>query len=403
MINISLNVVKHLMFNVTNLSLRMKVILIFSCISLLILFSYLININNETTNNATVFCERIDVVSELNGVVEGIHFIDNQKVKEGDFLIAIKQDRFVLNKLKLKSLYELSKKNQSVKNNDLVGLSITFDLRLFDAKSRFEQLKFKAESIRSDISEQDFNLKSINQELTLQEDSYHRHKDLYHKKLISELIFNEKKSNYISKKMIGKSLMHRIISLNSTLKSIEKEAISAEYEIASINVLKKQTIENMKIEIEKSDLQVEVAKSNLDVADLNLSNTRILARADGRIANRRISAGDYIEIGQPIASIVSCDENPWIEANFKEIQLGRMLEGQKVTFTVDTYSDFVFEGMVSSISNGSGSIFSVLPPENASGNFTKIVKRFPVKISINNDHGKILRMGSSATVSVILD
>jgi membrane fusion protein (multidrug efflux system) len=104
--------------------------------------------------------------------------------------------------------------------------------------------------------------------------------------------------------------------------------------------------------------------------------------------------------GQTIASITSCEESAWVDANFKETQIGRIKPGQIVQLHVDAYPDMVLRGEVESISSGSGSTFSVLPPENATGNFTKVVQRFPVRIKILDTKNKILRTGLSVVVSV---
>jgi membrane fusion protein (multidrug efflux system) len=162
-------------------------------------------------------------------------------------------------------------------------------------------------------------------------------------------------------------------------------------------------LENIQAKANAAKAAMSVAQAEYDLARINLERTEIKAKRAGYITNRRTSSGDYVEVGQPIASIVSCQQDPWVQANFKETQITRMKEGQSVEFTIDTYPDIKFEGVVESISSGSGAIFSVLPPENASGNFTKVVKRMPVKVRVVDMQDAIFRIGASAQVTVFVD
>jgi membrane fusion protein, multidrug efflux system len=129
--------------------------------------------------------------------------------------------------------------------------------------------------------------------------------------------------------------------------------------------------------------QVEQAQARLDQANLNLSWTVVTAPQDGWITKRNVEVGNYVTTAQQIFSIVSPDI--WITANFKENQLDRMRPGESARITVDAYPRLDLRGHVDSIQLGSGSKFTAFPPENATGNFVKIVQRVPVKIII--DHG----------------
>ncbi|HEY1943906.1 MAG TPA: HlyD family secretion protein [Roseiarcus sp.] len=126
---------------------------------------------------------------------------------------------------------------------------------------------------------------------------------------------------------------------------------------------------------------VEEAKARLDQANLNLAWTVVAAPQDGWITKRNVEVGNYVAPGQQIFSIVSPDL--WVTANFKENQLDLMRPGQPVTISVDAYPALDLHGHVDSIQRGSGSKFTAFPPENATGNFVKIVQRVPVKIVID--------------------
>ncbi|MGH6813718.1 MAG: HlyD family secretion protein [Methylocella sp.] len=146
--------------------------------------------------------------------------------------------------------------------------------------------------------------------------------------------------------------------------------------------------------------QVEQAQAKLDQALLNLSWTVVTAPQDGWITKRNVEVGDYVTTGQQIFSIVAPEV--WITANFKESQLDRMRHGQPVTIKLDAYPHLDLKGHVDSIQLGSGSKFTAFPPENATGNFVKIVQRVPVKIVIDKglDPNLPLPLGISAVPTV---
>lgn len=144
------------------------------------------------------------------------------------------------------------------------------------------------------------------------------------------------------------------------------------------------------------------SKALLDEARLQLSYTNIYAPRDGYITRKSIEAGVNIQAGQPLMALVPLQE-AWITANYKERQITWMKPGQKVEFTVDAYPGKTFSGTVDSIMAGTGAAFSLLPPENATGNYVKVVQRVPVKISIdtNSDPERLLRIGMSV-IPVVL-
>jgi membrane fusion protein (multidrug efflux system) len=136
-------------------------------------------------------------------------------------------------------------------------------------------------------------------------------------------------------------------------------------------------------------------------AERDLRFTQIRAPIDGVIGNRAIQVGDYVQTGQRLASLVPLDEI-YIDANFKETQLAHLRPGQKVAISVDALPDQSLEGTVDSLAPASGAVFSLLPPDNATGNFTKIVQRLPVRVRVPTDVAAqgLLRPGMSVVVSV---
>ena len=159
----------------------------------------------------------------------------------------------------------------------------------------------------------------------------------------------------------------------------------------------KADLEQANAKLQTAQSQVAMAKANVvaaegDVqkavadterANVNLSYCKITAPSDGKITGKAVNVGMYVTSATPLFAIVPYDV--WVTANFKETQLAHMAVGQKVDISVDAYSDHDFEGTVQSIQSGTGSRFSVIPAENATGNFVKVVQRVPVKITFNNN------------------
>ena len=138
-----------------------------------------------------------------------------------------------------------------------------------------------------------------------------------------------------------------------------------------------------KLDSETVDAEVKNAQAALRQAELNASYTSVVAPMDGRVSKRQVEVGDYVQAGQSVVTEVS--NNKWVVANFKETQLTHMHVGQKATIWVDAYPGVAFPARVDSLQPGSGSRFALLPPENASGNWVKVVQRLPVKITFAND------------------
>ncbi|OIQ70093.1 multidrug export protein EmrA [mine drainage metagenome] len=143
-------------------------------------------------------------------------------------------------------------------------------------------------------------------------------------------------------------------------------------------------------------MQTSLAKS-----ERALAFTSVRAPFDGTFSNRMVNTGDFIVVGQRLGNVVPLDD-VFIDANFKETQLKRIRPGQPVTISVDAYGHRKFAGVVESISPAAGSVFTLLPPDNATGNFTKIVQRLPVRIRVPKDVAKqnLLRAGMSVYATV---
>ncbi|HGA2320740.1 TPA: HlyD family secretion protein [Pseudomonas putida] len=187
--------------------------------------------------------------------------------------------------------------------------------------------------------------------------------------------------------------------------------LSAESHVAGSQVDKaradlqsqRQQVNALNADLKRLDAQIANARAELAQAELNLTRCEIRAPLSGTIGQRNARNGQVVQAGAYLLSIVP-DENIWVQANFKETQIGKMQPGQRAELLFDSYPDTPIEGRVDSLFAASGAQFSLLPPDNATGNFTKVVQRIPVKLTFAADnplHGRI-RPGMSVTATVDL-
>ncbi|MFZ5624447.1 MAG: HlyD family secretion protein, partial [Gemmatimonadota bacterium] len=152
--------------------------------------------------------------------------------------------------------------------------------------------------------------------------------------------------------------------------------------------------------LESANARLAAARAAVANAELQLGYTVIRAPIAGIVARRKVEAGELVQVGQQLMTIIPLQE-VWVTANLKETQLADVTPGDKVEFTVDAYDDRKFTGTVESISPATGAKFALLPPDNATGNFTKVVQRVPVKITVDHpDPMYPLRPGMSVVVTI---
>ncbi|HVY56339.1 MAG TPA: HlyD family secretion protein [Xanthobacteraceae bacterium] len=195
--------------------------------------------------------------------------------------------------------------------------------------------------------------------------------------------------DFASRQTLEQSLANR----DQTAAAVSSAEAAIEGAQASVDVLRAQQQE---AERTLGELKTALAKAERD-----LSFTVIRAPVDGVIGNRAVQPGDYVQPGQRLASLVPLDD-VYIDANFKETQLAGLRPGQKAEVSVDAVPDRTIEGTIESVAPASGAVFSLLPPDNATGNFTKIVQRLAVRIRVPQQVAdeRVLRPGMSVVVSV---
>lgn len=186
-----------------------------------------------------------------------------------------------------------------------------------------------------------------------------------------------------------------------TRERFEKMTTAYNLGVAQVKAAKEQLNKSQSLkDIEES--LVKQRQATLRLAELNLGYTKLIAPSDGYITNKSVEEGNQVQPGTPLASVVALNDI-WVVANYKETQVRNVHPGQRVLIGIDTYKGFVFTGKVESIMAGTGAAFSLFPPENALGNYVKVVQRIPVKIVFDQvlDDRHTLRLGMSCQPTIL--
>ncbi len=314
----------------------------------------------QSTDDAFVDGHIINVAPQVAGRVAHVLVTDNQVVKKGDVLVQLDERDFAA-ALRQKQAAEESARAQA----DAVVASIE------QAKAHVGTMQATIESDQATADADRANADKAQKDLV-------RNQELAREKVISPQDLDASKASSESSQA----------TLLAALKKVTSDRAQVAEALAQVNTY---------IGLHES-LVAKVGQSDADVqtAQLNESYTEVRAPADGRVTRKSVEPGDYLQAGQTILSLVPADI--WVTGNFKENQLALMRPGQPVEIAVDALPGHKFSGKLDSIQAGSGARFSLLPPENATGNYVKVVQRVPVKILFTQGPGEQLPLGPGESV-----
>jgi len=319
-----------------------------------------------TTDDAFVTGKIHVVAPKVSGTVKGIYVDDNQLVKKDDVLLEIDVRDY---EVKVREA-ESARDAESAK---LKEIATKVDV----TRKQLLELQFTVKSARANLKLQEANLKQADLDLK-------RAQVLRAKEVVPEERLDRTKTNYDVS-------LAQVEAAREQLKQIE----------AALET-QKALIQQTESAFKSQDSVVKQRGEMVKAEDLKRSYTRIYAPSDGYITKKSVETGNQIQVGQPLMAVVPLDDI-WVIANYKETQIENVKPGQKARIRVDTYPDHDFEGIVQSIMAGTGSVFSLFPPENATGNYVKVVQRVPVKIVLKEgtDPNHILRVGMSVEPTII--
>lgn len=299
--------------------------------------------HHEDTDDAQIEADMIPIIPRVSGYVKEIRVKDNEQVHKGDTLIIIDDRDLKINLLQAEAALATAESNvdASRANTKAARTGIT--------------------TSREGVATIDAQIEAAQVKLTRATQDYNRYANLITDHSITEQQFEEAQA---AKDLAQKQLL--------ILQQQKKQAGSQTGVVTSQSKATAQTIEVAESMVKQREVEVEDAK-------LKLSYTIITAPENGRLSRVNVQEGQFLQAGQSLFDIVR-SKKIWVVANFKETQIGKMRVGQKVIVDADAFPKHDFEAVLSSFSPATGAKFSLLPPDNASGNFVKVVQRIPVKI-----------------------
>lgn len=320
------------------------ILLVAGIISLINYFKY------EETNDAQIQAYINPIVSRVNGYVISIRYEENQQVKKGDTLVIIEQSQYTL------------KKQES--EADVINVN---------AQIRALESSIKTTSQVALVSKE--QIAAAKARLIREQQDYERY----------EKLFNEESAT-------RQQLENVKAALDIALSGYQ--SATADYKAALSKV------DDIKAQRDVLLAEIRRRKAQEGNARLDLSYTVITAPYNGKMGRKTIQDGQFIQINQTLAFIVNEDAGKWVIANFKETQIRHMHIGEQAEIEADAFPGEVYHGKILSISPATGSSFSVLPPDNSTGNFVKIVQRIPVKILFSDTGASIKHLASGMNAFV---
>ena len=352
-----------------------------------------------TTENAYIKAPIISIQSQIPGRVKTVFVKDNQQVKKG-------QKLFKIDTAKLK--LDLSEQKQN-----LLTIKKEIDNRKSKYNEATEEIKLAEEEIKYYLLEMRRAKSLINVEIKLAEEKvkYHQLEFNRIKNLVNKGV--GLKSKLDEEQYLYQSAINNLkaVKLNSNFEEIKHSYTSSKQKLKIINDKAKTILTTLNGDAElKFDEHPLYLKhlTKLEQISFDIEQSTIFAEQDGIIAQMNLEEGEYIDIGKVLFAIVD-EKNAWLEANLKETELTNIKVNQSAVFTPDAYPNNSWNAKVESISPATGSEFSILPPQNSSGNWVKVVQRVPVKIAIGssiineniqNNSKKDLLVGMSVSVTI---
>jgi membrane fusion protein (multidrug efflux system) len=306
---------------------------------------------HENTDDAQIDGNIVPVIAKVGAYVNTIHITDNQLVHKGDLLVE-------LDAAELQAKVEQA---EAAVENAAAAVAV--------ARSAQNDVALSKQLAQTGIESPKTNLWKAQNE-------YKRYKDLYDEKLATP---------------------QQLDNVKAALENAQAQYDLAKQRYGAAGVQQQTALNQVKV----AEANLHQKQKDLEYAKLQLSYTKIYAPASGTVSKRSIQAGQLVSPGQPMMSLVQ-DSDIWLTANFKETQMEGIKQNCAVNIKVDAYPHLQVQGTVESIGAATGAKFSLLPPDNASGNFVKVVQRVPVRIHINQNKetADLLKPGLSVTVEV---
>lgn len=353
----------------------------------------------QTTDDAQIEGHVAYVAPHVGGQVKRVLVKDNQQVKVGDVLVEL--DDRDLNVRVTAARADVAAARAQLRSSE-TQLAVTrksVDSNLVVARGGLSQAASVQGTSRASIDQAQAELTAAESRQKLAQLDFDRTTQLFRSNVVSQAAFDGSSAGL-------EQASANVVQAQARLKSAEasRQNSSGTLEAARGRVLAAESgpeqVAAAEAAVELATAKLAQTQAALQQAELNLGYTQIKAEVAGIVSRRSVEVGQMASPEKPLLALVPLDDT-WVVANFKEDQIAHMKPGQPAEIHVDAFDGQALEGHIESLAGGTGARFALLPPDNASGNFTKVVQRVPVLIRLDGAHGLSLRPGLSATVSVV--
>jgi membrane fusion protein (multidrug efflux system) len=337
----------------------------------------------ESTDDAQIEGHLNGISSRISGTVTAVHFENNQKIAAGEVLVELDPRDYRVSLEQAKASMGLAasqltaeRPNVPIIQTSNESLVATSEANISQAEAAIAQAERDYDSTIADLRQAEANNSRA------QADEV-RYRGLVEKEEISRTLYDQKLADAradeaaVASKRASSEAARRVIAQRQASLLAARTQLSEAVQNNPRQLLLREATVQMR------QANIAVFKSQVDQAELNLSYTRIIAPVEGIAGKKSVEVGEQVRPGQQLLAISETDE-VWVTANFKETQLKRMRPGQTVSVSVDAL-DRKFDGLIESMPGATGAVYSVLPPENATGNYVKVVQRLPVRIRLKRD------------------
>lgn len=371
--------------------------------------------HHETTDDAYLAGHLHPISARITDTVQEVLIDDNQHVVEGQTLVILDPNDFKVRLEQAKAALDAASRqadtaDAAIRSTSQSATAQTTQAQgsIGEAKASIQAAKAAVTAAEAGVPRANAQLQEANANLQREETDLHRYQDLYAKEQVSKQTLDHERASYQVAVAGQAAAQEQVRQAEAQLVAAQQGVVRTESQLTNseggLQSAQATRLETRVREGQFATAQASVAQAqaSLEDAKLQLSYTIIKAPVSGRIGRKSVEAGQRVQIGQPLMAIV--EDQPWVVANFKETQLKKMRAGQSVELEIDTFPNHKFHGHVDSLAPGSGNEFALLPPDNATGNFTKIVQRIPVKILLDRESTRgyedLISPGMSAVVTV---
>jgi membrane fusion protein, multidrug efflux system len=353
----------------------------------------------ESTDDAQVDGHLNAISTRVSGHVIKLLVNDNQFVEAGTPLVEIDPKDYQVAVAKARAAYQDAQATAESMQVNVPITSVNTGSQLSSSQAEVESGRAGVSMARQQLEASRAELEqAIANDIKAQND-VGRYKQLVDKQEISHQQYDQAVAAAKSSAAGVAAARANVAAAEQMISQAQSKREQAEANLRSAQTAPQQ-LSAMRSRAQAAEAQAQQKKAELEQATLDLGYTRLVAPISGIVSNRTVEVGQNVQVGQELMKIINLDDI-WVTANFKESQLRYMRPGQRATISVDAYGK-KYNGRVESIAGASGALFSMLPPENATGNYVKVVQRIPVKITFDPGETKehILRPGMSVEPKV---